>query len=104
MDNFCAGRRMNSTAPGGSPVPSEVASSGGTANRSRLSQLHSRATPPVARSRRATSEMKDAEMDVDEDPSGDPEDKTLYCTCRSLSYGKMIGCDNDSCPYQWVRC
>ncbi|GJJ07320.1 hypothetical protein Clacol_001521 [Clathrus columnatus] len=99
-------RRMNSTAPSGSPAPGEINTSGSAASRSRLSQSHSRATPPAARSRRATSEMKDAEMDMDEgdDPSGDPEDKTLYCTCRSLSYGKMVGCDNDSCPYQWVVC
>ena len=100
------GRRMNSTAPTGSPAPG-VDASHAPAGRSRLSVIHARPASPVARSRRATSELvKDVDADGEDDPDdpsgGDPEDKTLYCTCQSLSYGKMVLCENDSCPYQWV--
>lgn len=97
---------MNSTAPTGSPAPG-ADSSHASAGRSRLSVIHARPASPAARSRRATSELvKDADADGEDDPDdpsgGDPEDKTLYCTCQSLSYGKMVLCENDSCPYQWV--
>ena len=30
-------------------------------------------------------------------------DSTVYCTCRQVSYGEMIGCDNDDCEIEWVR-
>ncbi|WWC62755.1 uncharacterized protein I303_105352 [Kwoniella dejecticola CBS 10117] len=38
---------------------------------------------------------------------GDTEaDDTLYCICQQKSYGEMIGCDNDTCQYEWfhVKC
>jgi hypothetical protein len=35
----------------------------------------------------------------------DPEtgDKKVYCYCNGVSYGEMIGCDDDDCPIEWVR-
>jgi hypothetical protein len=27
----------------------------------------------------------------------------LYCTCHRLSYGDMIGCDNEDCPIEWFH-
>ncbi|KAF8592598.1 hypothetical protein K439DRAFT_23398 [Ramaria rubella] len=100
-------RRMNSTAPTGSPAPG-VEGPHVPASRSRLSVVHTRPASPAPRSRRATSELvKDADAegeDDPDDPSGDPEDKTLYCSCRSLSYGKMIACDGGQlCQYQWFH-
>ena len=32
----------------------------------------------------------------------DPDEPT-YCLCDQVSYGKMIGCDNDLCPMEWVH-
>lgn len=97
-------RRTNSMAPLGSPAAVGEHTPTG---RSRLSQAHTRQASPASRSRRATSELvKDIDGDGDEemeDQSADPEDKTLYCTCQQYSYGKMIGCDNDNCPYQWFH-
>ena len=29
-------------------------------------------------------------------------DSKAYCTCRQVSYGEMIGCDDDDCPIEWV--
>ncbi|KAI8807462.1 hypothetical protein BJ742DRAFT_317247 [Cladochytrium replicatum] len=34
------------------------------------------------------------------------EDESLYCFCRQVSFGQMIGCDNEGCPIEWfhLRC
>jgi hypothetical protein len=34
--------------------------------------------------------------------NGDIAEET-YCTCRQVSYGSMIACDNDNCKYQWFH-
>jgi len=33
----------------------------------------------------------------------DKEDEPRYCYCNQVSYGEMIGCDNDSCPTEWFH-
>lgn len=30
-------------------------------------------------------------------------DDRKYCTCRSVSYGNMVACDNDDCAYEWFH-
>jgi len=37
-------------------------------------------------------------MDVDEE-----SDDTKYCICQRVSYGDMVACDNEWCPYQWFH-
>ena len=32
----------------------------------------------------------------------DPNEPT-YCTCHQVSYGEMIGCDNQECPIEWFH-
>jgi hypothetical protein len=32
---------------------------------------------------------------------GDP-DLEVYCVCRQVGYGEMIGCDEDTCEIEWV--
>lgn len=34
---------------------------------------------------------------------GEEVDSTLYCLCRRVSYGEMIGCDNGECPIEWFH-
>ena len=43
-------------------------------------------------------------MDEDdgEDGEGDGDDRK-YCTCQNVSYGNMVACDNDDCPYEWFH-
>lgn len=36
----------------------------------------------------------------EEDDGGDDR---KYCTCRSVSYGNMVACDNPECPYEWFH-
>ena len=46
------------------------------------------------------------DSDTDQiDPSNfdiDPDEPT-YCLCDQVSYGDMIGCDNDLCPIEWFH-
>jgi inhibitor of growth protein 3 len=37
---------------------------------------------------------------ADEDEN---DDETLYCLCNKVSYGDMVGCDNDNCERQWFH-
>jgi len=32
----------------------------------------------------------------------DPSEPT-YCICNQVSYGDMVACDNDECPYEWFH-
>ncbi|XP_067938817.1 inhibitor of growth protein 1-like [Watersipora subatra] len=32
----------------------------------------------------------------------EPEEPT-YCICDQISYGEMVGCDNDACPVEWFH-
>jgi chromatin modification-related protein YNG2 len=34
---------------------------------------------------------------------GGDEDKNLYCFCQNVSFGEMVGCDNDDCKYEWFH-
>ncbi|TPX63219.1 hypothetical protein SpCBS45565_g06790 [Spizellomyces sp. 'palustris'] len=38
-----------------------------------------------------------------ESSSSSDEDQILYCICRQISYGDMVGCDNPSCPIEWFH-
>jgi inhibitor of growth protein 3 len=45
----------------------------------------------------------DEEMaDVDED-GAEGDDGKVYCICQKVSFGDMVACDNDKCPYEWFH-
>lgn len=50
----------------------------------------------------ATAAIKDEDdmMDVDDDEAGDDR---KYCSCQNVSFGNMVACDNDRCPYEWFH-
>ncbi len=31
------------------------------------------------------------------------EENELYCFCQRVSFGEMVGCDNDDCKYEWFH-
>lgn len=57
----------------------------------------------------ASSPVIDDDGDMlDLDPEGveehvDGEDTKVYCTCRTVSHGDMVACDNEDCPYEWFH-
>ena len=40
--------------------------------------------------------------DMDEDGEGDANEPR-YCICNQVSFGEMVGCDNDSCVREWFH-
>ncbi|GES78093.1 inhibitor of growth protein 5 isoform X4 [Rhizophagus clarus] len=35
-------------------------------------------------------------------PAVDPNEP-VYCICRQVSFGEMIGCDGENCPFEWYH-
>lgn len=52
------------------------------------------------RHRSADEGAEDDAMDVDDDDAGDDK---KYCLCQHVSFGDMVACDNDKCPYEWFH-
>ena len=42
----------------------------------------------------------DDRMDLDDEEAGDDN---KYCLCQNVSFGDMVACDNDDCPYEWFH-
>merc|ERR1712115_454903 len=38
----------------------------------------------------------------DQDWNFDPNEPR-YCICNQVSYGDMVACDNEDCPYEWFH-
>jgi inhibitor of growth protein 3 len=48
--------------------------------------------------------VEEPDVDVaDDDDDGDGDDDTRYCFCNQRSYGEMVACENEDCPYQWFH-
>lgn len=73
----------NLAASSSSPLASGVASSGG----------------PFGISSGLGSDRPDGEGEE----GGEEKDETLYCHCQRVSFGEMIGCDSNECPYEWFH-
>lgn len=41
--------------------------------------------------------------DAEEEEEEDGGDDKKYCLCHNVSYGDMVACDNDNCPYEWFH-
>ncbi|KAL4743015.1 inhibitor of growth proteins N-terminal histone-binding-domain-containing protein [Aspergillus similis] len=48
------------------------------------------------------SENGDMHIDEEEEEEGN-EDTKVYCTCRTVSHGDMVACDNDDCKFEWFH-
>ena len=49
------------------------------------------------------AELEDAFHGEGGEEDEEQGDDRKYCTCRSVSYGNMIACDNDDCAYEWFH-
>jgi inhibitor of growth protein 3 len=45
----------------------------------------------------------DVEMGDGEEVEEEQEDDRKYCFCQRVSFGEMVGCENDKCPYEWFH-
>jgi len=41
-------------------------------------------------------------LDIDFDMPIDPNEP-VYCFCKRVSFGNMVGCDNENCPIEWFH-
>jgi len=48
------------------------------------------------------ADKDDSDREIDLNLEIDPDEPT-YCLCDQVSYGEMIGCDNDLCPIEWFH-
>ena len=48
-------------------------------------------------------EDEDVEEEAEDDEEEQEEDDQRYCFCQKVSYGEMVGCENDKCPYEWFH-
>jgi inhibitor of growth protein 3 len=57
-------------------------------------------TRPSPHPSRTIIKDEDDVMEVDDDEAGDDR---KYCSCQNVSFGNMVACDNDECPYEWFH-
>ncbi|KAM4059343.1 PHD finger domain protein [Hirsutella rhossiliensis] len=83
-----------------SPADSDLSEAGSVSGEDEDGvDARSRGTPAV--------DGKDADGDEavgdaeDEEEEGGDDKK--YCLCHNVSYGDMVACDNDNCPYEWFH-
>ncbi|XP_020514605.1 inhibitor of growth protein 2 [Labrus bergylta] len=61
--------------------------------------------PREKKSKSAKKKKRKSKQERDASPVDfaiDPNEPT-YCLCEQVSYGEMIGCDNDQCPIEWFH-
>ncbi|CAJ1086518.1 Inhibitor of growth protein 2%2C partial [Xyrichtys novacula] len=61
--------------------------------------------PREKKSKSAKKKKRKAKQERDASPVDfaiDPNEPT-YCLCEQVSYGEMIGCDNEQCPIEWFH-
>ncbi|ODQ64415.1 chromatin modification-related protein YNG2 [Nadsonia fulvescens var. elongata DSM 6958] len=59
------------------------------------------ATSHVKRPAPTTATIATAASRKDSSLMGDEDE--IYCFCRQVSFGDMIGCDNENCKYEWFH-
>jgi inhibitor of growth protein 3 len=57
----------------------------------------------IATRRAEHGPVADSDEEMEDEEEEGAEDSKVYCTCRSVSHGDMVACDNDSCPYEWFH-
>ncbi|KAI9006129.1 hypothetical protein BC832DRAFT_592220 [Gaertneriomyces semiglobifer] len=53
--------------------------------------------------RRRTRQRSDEHSSGGLNKKKNSEDEALYCYCRQVSWGDMVGCDNENCPIEWFH-
>jgi len=90
---------------GGSNTSSNNSKIKGTGKKQGAKNRKSGAKKSSVASAVVTDKDKDDSDREEIDPSTfeiDPDEPT-YCLCDQVSYGEMVGCDNDLCPIEWFH-
>ncbi|PWZ03188.1 hypothetical protein BCV70DRAFT_12959 [Testicularia cyperi] len=81
----------NSRARGGAGSAAAAAAAGGTTN------------SPHTGGATSTSVSRGDSPSSTAGGAGDDADEARYCFCNNVSYGDMIGCDDDDCEREWFH-
>ncbi|OWZ24285.1 AhpC/TSA family Redoxin [Phytophthora megakarya] len=89
--------KLNSVATNGlnkatTPVVSKASTAGSSSRKKSIAETA--VVTPVA--------VPDPVILAAEDLPIDPNEP-IYCSCRRVSFGQMVGCDNDDCKYEWFH-
>jgi len=73
---------------------------------SAAAQAHATTGPPSKKQQEGERggggpRKEDTEMADAEDEEGGDDKK--YCLCQNVSFGDMVACDNEKCPYEWFH-
>ena len=96
-----SGKKIKRPGGGGGKQPAGGAekkdTGGGAGSRAAAVQENpKRGSKKAPEKERSTSPPDLANVDID-------PDEPTYCLCDQVSYGEMIGCDNDLCPIEWFH-
>ncbi|KAG7458639.1 hypothetical protein MATL_G00222680 [Megalops atlanticus] len=86
---------------------SESRDSGGAANG--VEEAGEEPPPPPPREKKSKSAKKKKRSKAKPEREASPAEFTIdpneptYCLCDQVSYGEMIGCDNEQCPIEWFH-
>ncbi|KAL0275925.1 UNVERIFIED_CONTAM: hypothetical protein PYX00_003639 [Menopon gallinae] len=107
-----ARRTRNDAGPGndlamGMDVPSSQQQSASNITNSSSNQKKTGNTT-AGKKKKRKSRQNNQQHQRDDSPPQDDElpidpDEPTYCLCDQISYGEMIMCDNDLCPYEWFH-
>lgn len=50
-----------------------------------------------------TKPESEADVEGELGVGNEEKDDRVYCHCQRVSFGEMIGCDSDDCPYEWFH-
>ncbi|KXJ10556.1 inhibitor of growth protein 3 [Exaiptasia diaphana] len=79
-------------------VPTATSQKKSTKKKNLASQLVSTATASAQVAAQDAAKATEAVPDFFYDP-----DEPRYCLCNQVSYGEMVGCDNNDCPIEWFH-
>ena len=57
----------------------------------------------AGRPKKTADQSASARPSASPEPDNEAEDSTPYCFCHQPSYGDMVACENDSCPFEWFH-
>ncbi|KAK4019766.1 inhibitor of growth protein 1 isoform X1 [Daphnia magna] len=84
-----------------SPVPTTPVNVGPSQRKTSNATNSATASTGAKKKKRRSGREKERSASPQEIPI-DPDEPT-YCLCDQVSFGEMIGCDNDLCPIEWFH-
>ncbi|KHJ94075.1 PHD-finger [Oesophagostomum dentatum] len=88
------------------PVPeTPLSTNNRVANKRRATQTPTSAPPAEKKSKKENGVKKRTSNRLSKTPrvKAKEEDEPTYCFCSRISFGEMIGCDNDKCEIEWFH-